>query len=125
MITGIENFDNKLQKAVLECIANLFDMSEDIEVEELEEHVIQIDDTKFYVITSEDQQRILTRYNRDKFEDYFDGLDNDQLRYVDEDEWMKDYGIETFQEWLEEETEWSVDDSDYYGAYNFYEVHRF
>jgi ABC-type Fe3+-citrate transport system substrate-binding protein len=123
MITGIENFDTKLQKAILGCIASLFDMSEDIEVEELEEHVIQIDDTKFYVITDEDQQRILTRHNRDKFEDYFDGLDNDQLRYVDEDEWMKDYGIETFQEWLEEETEWIVDDSDYYGSYNFYEVH--
>ena len=123
MITGIENFDTKLQKAILGCIANLFDMSEDIKVEELEEHIIQIDDTKFYVITDEDQQRILTRHNRDKFEDYFDGLDNDQLRYVDEDEWMKDYGIETFQEWLEEETEWIVDDSDYYGSYNFYEVH--
>ena len=79
--------------------------------------------TKFYVITDEDQQRILTRYNRDKFEDYFDGLDNDQLRYVDEDEWFKDYGIETFQEWLEEETKWIIDDSDYYSSYNFYEVH--
>ena len=123
MITGIENFDTKLQKAILGCIANLFDMSEDIKVEELEEHVIQIDDTKFYVITDEDQQRILTRYNRGEFEDYFDNLDNDQLRYVDEDEWLKDYGIETFQEWLERETEWVIDDSDYYSSYNFYEVH--
>lgn len=122
MITGIENFDTKLQKAILGCIASLFDMSEDIEVEELEEHVIQIDDTKFYVITDDDQQRILTRHNRDRFEDYFDGFANDQLRYVDEDEWLKDYGIETFQEWLEEETEWTVEDSDYYGSYNFYEI---
>lgn len=123
MITGIENFDNKLQKAILECIATIFDMTEDIEIVELEEHVIQINDSKFYVITDDDQQRTITRYNRDNFEDYFDVLNSAQLSYVNEDEWVKDYGIETFQEWLEEETHWSVDDSDYYAGYNFYEIH--
>lgn len=123
MITGIENFDNKLQKAILECISTLFDMTEDIEVVELEEHIIQINDSKFYVITDDDQQRTITRYNRSNFENYFDVLDSVQLSYVDEDAWMKDYGIETFQEWLEENTHWSVDDSDYYADYNFYEIH--
>ena len=122
MITGIENFDSKLQKSILGCIASFFDLSEDIEVVELEDHVIQIDDTKYYVITDDDQQRILTRYNREKFEDYFDDLTPDQIRYVNKDEWMQDYGLETFQEWLEEETEWTVEDVDYYGGHNFYEI---
>lgn len=122
MIKGIEDFDTKLQKSILGCIATLFDLSEDIEVVDLGDHVIQIDDIKYYVITDDDQQRILTTFNKEKFDDYFDDLSTDQLRYVNEDLWMEDYGITSFQEWLEEETEWTVEDTDYYGSHNFYEV---
>lgn len=122
MIKGIEDFDTKLQKSILECIASLFDLSEDIEVVDLGDYVIQIDDTKYYVITDDDQQRILTTFNKEKFDDYFDDLSTEQLRYVNEDLWMEDYGITSFQEWLEEETEWTVEDTDYYGSHNFYEI---
>lgn len=122
MIKGIEDFDTKLQKSILGCIATLFDLSEDIEVIDLGDHVIQIDDIKYYVITDDDQQRILTTFNKEKFDDYFDDLSTEQLIYVNEDLWMEDYGITSFQEWLEEETEWTVEDTDYYGSHNFYEI---
>ena len=123
MIKGIEDFDSKLQKAILEFIATNVDMSEDIEVEELDDYVISINDVKFYVITDAEEKGILSKYNKEKFDDFFDNLDSVQLQYIDEDLWEEDYAITDFREWLKEETQWNVDDKDYYGNYNFYEVH--
>lgn len=123
MIKGIEDFESKLQKAILEFIATNMDMSEDIEVEELDDNVISINDVKFYVITDAEEKGILSKYNKEKFDDFFDNLDSRQLQYVDEDLWDEDYAITDFKEWLQEETHWKVDDKDYYGNYNFYEVH--
>lgn len=123
MIKGIENFESKLQKAILEFIATNVDMSEDIEVEELDDYVISINDVKFYVITDAEEKGILSKYNKEKFDDFFEDLDSVQLQYVDEDLWEEDYAITDFREWLKEETQWNVDDKDYYGNYNFYEVH--
>jgi hypothetical protein len=123
MIKGIEDFESKLQKAILEFIATNVDMSEDIEVLEVDEHVISINDVKFYVITDAEEKGILSKYNKEKFDDFFDNLDSAQLQYVDEDLWEEDYAITDFREWLKEETQWNVDDKDYYGNYNFYEVH--
>ena len=123
MIKGIENFESKLQKAILEFIATNVDMSEDIEVEELDDYVISINDVKFYVITDAEEKGILSKYNKEKFDDFFDTLDSEQLQYVDEDLWEEDYAITDFKDWLKEETQWNVDDKDYYGNYNFYEVH--
>ena len=123
MIKGIENFESKLQKAILEYIATNVDMSEDIEVEELDDYVISINDVKFYVITDAEEKGILSKYNKEKFDDFFEDLDSVQLQYVDEDLWEEDYAITDFREWLKEETQWNVDDKDYYGNYNFYEVH--
>ena len=123
MIKGIENFESKLQKAILEFIATNVDMSEDIEVLEVDEHVISINDTNFYVITDAEEKGILARYNKEQFDDFFDDLDSRQLPYIDSDLWNEDYAITDFREWLQEETQWTVDDKDYYGNYNFYEVH--
>ena len=123
MIKGIEDFESKLQKAILEFIATNVDMSEDIEVLEVDEHVISINDINFYVTTDAEEKGILAKYNKEKFEDFFDGLDSVQLQYVNEDLWEEDYAITDFREWLQEETQWTVDDKDYYGNYNFYEVH--
>ena len=123
MIKGIENFESKLQKAILEFIATNVDMSEDIEVEEVDDYVISINDVKFYVITDAEEKGILSKYNKEKFDDFFEDLDSVQLQYVDEDLWEEDYAITDFREWLKEETQWNVDDKDYYGNYNFYEVH--
>ena len=123
MIKGIENFESKLQKAILEYIATNVDMSEDIEVEELDDYVISINDVKFYVITDAEEKGILSKYNKEKFDDFFEDLDSVQIQYVDEDLWEEDYAITDFREWLQEETHWNVDDKDYYGNYNFYEVH--
>jgi hypothetical protein len=123
MIKGIEGFESKLQKAILEFIATNVDMSEDIEVLEVDEHVISINDVKFYVITDAEEKGILSKYNKEKFDDFFDNLDSAQLQYVDEDLWEEDYAITDFKDWLKEETQWNVDDKDYYGNYNFYEVH--
>ena len=123
MITGIENFSPKLQKAILSCISSLFDMSEDVEVEEYDDNIIQINDTKFYVIDDYEQQLKIHRYNSDRMLVFFDGVTQEQYKYIDEDEWLEKNGIQTFEEWLEENTKWSVDDCDYYGSYNFYEIH--
>lgn len=123
MIKGIENLESKLQKAILEFIATNVDMSEDIEVEELDDYVISINDVKFYVITDAEEKGILSKYNKEKFDDFFDNLDSAQLQYINEDLWEEDYAITDFREWLQEETQWIVDDKDYYGNYNFYEVH--
>lgn len=123
MIKGIEDFESKLQKAILEFIATNVDMSEDIEVLEVDEHVISINDVKFYVITDEEEKSILAEYNKEFFDNYFDNLDTTQLQYIDKDLWEEDYAITDFRDWLKEETQWTVDDSDYYGNYNFYEVH--
>lgn len=123
MIKGIEDFESKLQKAILEFIATNVDMSEDIEVLEVDEHVISINDVKFYVITDEEEKSILAKYNKEFFDNYFDNLDTTQLQYIDKDLWEEDYAITDFRDWLKEETQWTVDDSDYYGNYNFYEVH--
>lgn len=123
MIKGIEDFDSKLQKAILEFIATNVDMSEDIEVEEIDDYVISINDVKFYVITDAEERGILSKYNKEKFDDFFEDLDTVQLQYVDEDLWEEDYALTDFREWLQEETHWNVDDKDYYGNYNFYEVH--
>lgn len=123
MIKGIEDLDSKLQKAILEFIATNVDMSEDIEVEELDDYVISINDVKFYVITDAEEKGILAKYNKEKFDDFFDNLDSAQLQYIDENLWEEDYAITDFKEWLQEETQWTVDDKDYYGNYNFYEIH--
>lgn len=123
MIKGIEDFESKLQKAILEFIATNVDMSEDIEVFEVDDHVISINDVKFYVITDAEEKGILSKYNKEKFDDFFDNLDSVQLQYIDEDLWEEDYAITDFREWLGKETKWVVDDKDYYGNYNFYEVH--
>lgn len=123
MIKGIEDFESKLQKAILEFIATNVDMSEDIEVLEVDEHVISINDVKLYVITDAEERGILAKYNREEFDNFFDDLSAEQLRYIDEDLWEEDYAITDFREWLKEETQWTVDDKDYYGNYNFYEVH--
>lgn len=123
MIKGIEDFESKLQKAILEFIATNVDMSKDIEVEELDDHVISINDVKFYVITDAEERGILSKYNKEKFDNFFEDLDTVKLQYIDEDLWEEDYAITDFIEWLKEETQWTVDDKDYYGNYNFYEVH--
>ena len=123
MIKGIEDFESKLQKAILEFIATNVDMSEDVEILEVNEHVISINDVKFYVITDAEEKGILSKYNKEKFDNFFDNLDSVQLQYVDEDLWEEDYAITDFKDWLKEETQWKVDDKDYYGNYNFYEVH--
>jgi len=123
MIKGIEDFESKLQKAILEFIATNVDMSEDIEVEELDGHVISINDIKFYVITDAEEKGILAKYNKENFDNFFDNLNAVQLQYINDDLWDEDYAITDFKEWLQEETQWKVDDKDYYGNYNFYEVH--
>jgi len=123
MIKGIENFESKLQKAILEFIATNIDMSEDIEVEEVDDYVISINDVKFYVITDAEEKGILAKYNKEKFDDFFADLNAIQLQYINEDSWEEDYATTDFGEWLQEETQWTVDDKDYYGNYNFYEVH--
>jgi len=123
MIKGIENFESNLQKSILEFIAANVDMSEDIEVLEINKHVISINDVKFYVTTDAEERGILARYNKEKFDNFFDNLDTRQLQYINEDLWDEDYAITDFRDWLEEETHWNVDDKDYYGNYNFYEVH--
>lgn len=123
MIKGIEDFETKLQKAILECIAANVDMSEDIEVLEVDEYVISINDVNFYVITDSEEKEILSKYNQEKFDDFFYNLDSRQLSYIDNELWGGDYAITDFKEWLQEETQWTVDNTDYYGNYNFYEVH--
>lgn len=123
MIRGIENLNSKLQKAILGCICNYFDLSEDIEVEKLEENIYQILDTKFYIISDDDIQRKIASYNSDLFENFFDGLTSEQKRFIDRDLWDEVYGVSTFEEWLLKDTDWAIDDTDYYGGYNFYEIH--
>ena len=123
MIKGIEDFEPKLQKAILEFIATNVDMSEDIEVLKVDEYVISINNVKFYVITDAEENGILAKYNKEAFNNFFDTLDDRQLQYVNEDLWEEDYAITDFEDWLKEETHWMVDSKDYYGNYNFYEVH--
>ena len=69
MIKGIEDFESKLQKAILEFIATNVDMSEDIEVLEVDEYVISINDVNFYVITDAEEKGILARYNKERFDE--------------------------------------------------------
>ena len=123
MIKGIENFESKLQKAILEFIATNVDMSEDVEIEEIDDHIISINGQQLYVITDAEEKDILTKHNKKEFDDFFDNLDSTQLQYVNEDLWEEDYAIMDFIEWLQGETQWTVDDKDYYGNYNFYEIH--
>ena len=123
MIKGIEDFESRLQKAILEFIATNIDMSEDIEVLEVDKNVISINDVNFYVITDAEEKGILAKYNKEHFDNFFDNLDSTQLQYINEDLWEEDYAITDFRGWLQEETHWTVDDKDYYGNYNFYEVH--
>ena len=123
MIKGIENFESKLQKAILEFIATNVDMSEDVEVLKVDDHVISINDVNLYVITDAEEKGILAKYNKERFDNFFDNLEAVQLQYINEDLWDEDYALADFRDWLEEETQWNVDDKDYYGNYNFYEVH--
>ena len=123
MIKGIENFESKLQKAILEFIATNVDMSEDVEIEEIDDHIISINGQQLYVITDAEEKDILTKHNKEEFDDFFDNLNSAQLQYVDEDLWEEDYAIMDFIEWLQGETQWVVDSKDYYGNYNFYEIH--
>lgn len=123
MIKGIESFESKLQKAILEFIADNVDMSEDIEVLEVDEHVISINDVKFYVITDAEEKGILVKYNKANFDDFFDNLNSTQIQYINEDLWEEDYAVIDFEDWLQEETQWAVDNKEYYGNYHFYEVH--
>jgi len=123
MITGIEDFNVDLQKALLEFIAVNVDVSEDVEVEEIDNYIISINGQKLYVISDAEEKGILAKYNKDKFDNYFDNLEREQLRYINEDLWDEDYALNDFEDWLKEETDWTIDDRDYYGKYNFYEIH--
>lgn len=122
MITGIEHFDSSMQGAILRYIANYVDLSEDVEIEEVEDNVISINGALIYIIEEDEQQRILTKYNTERFEEFFEDINNEQLQYVDKDKWLDDYGISSFEEWINEETRYSVEDDDYYGGYVFYQL---
>ena len=123
MIRGIEDLNSKLQKAILGYICDHFDLSEDIEVEKLEEDIYKILDTKFYIITDDDIQREIASYNSEHFADFFNNLTPNQIRYVDRDLWDEQEGINNFEDWINMCTDWIVDDTDYYENYNFYEIH--
>lgn len=122
MIKGIENFEPRLQKAILQCISSLFDISSDIEIEEIDDNIICINDITYYVTTDAEQACLLTKYNTQAFDDYFSNLSTEQLKYVDEDTWEEKNGLHTFEEWINKYTDYIVEDSDYYGQYNFYEI---
>ena len=123
MIKGIENFIGGLQKSILQFIAANVDVTDDVEVVEIDDNIIDINDVRFYVITDNEQQRKLAKFNSDAFDDFFDGLDDRQMEYIDEEKWYENCAITNFSDWIEECTEYSVSDSDYFGSYNFYEIH--
>jgi len=123
MIKGIEDFGTEIQKAILEFISTNMDMSKDIEVTAIDDYVVSINDRKYFIVTDAEEKGILARYNKEKFDDFFDGFTIQQMDYVDEDLWYEDNGLHDFKDWIEDETEWAVDDKDYYDKCNFYEVH--
>ena len=98
-------------------------MSKDIEVTAIDDYVVSINDRKYFIVTDAEEKGILARYNKEKFDDFFDGFTLQQMDYIDEDLWYEDNGLHDFKDWIEDETEWAVDDKDYYDKCNFYEVH--
>lgn len=121
MITGLEGLSSSLQKAFLEYIAHYCDLSEDLEIESINDFIYKINDVTLYVIDDGEVQRKITTYNSDLFEKEFNDLTEYQLKYIDRDKWEEDEGISTFTEWLEKR-DYIVEDSDYFGRYNFYEI---
>lgn len=121
MITGLETLSPSLQKAFLEYIAHYCDLSEDLEIVEVQEFVYKINDVVLYVLEDADIQKKITNYNMDLFEREFDGLTEYQLKYVDRDRWEAEEGIDSFSDWLEIQGH-VVEDNDYFGRYNFYEI---
>jgi len=121
MITGLENLNSSLQKAFLEYIAHYCDLSEDLEIESINDFIYKINDVALYIIDDGDVQRKITTYNSELFEEEFANLTEYQLKYIDRDKWEGDKGISTFTEWLEKQ-DYIVEDSDYFGHYNFYEI---
>lgn len=123
MIRGIEDLDTSLQRAVLGCIVQNFDMADDIDIEEVDEYIISINDIDYYVITDDDAQKILTTYNTGMWEDFCEGITSEQMVYMNRDAWMEDNAIDRFDEYLEQVLQYRVAESDYFGNYNFYEIH--
>lgn len=121
MITGLESLSSSLQKAFLEYIAHYCDLSEDLEIESINDFIYKINDVTLYVIDDGEIQRKITTYNSELFEEEFANLTEYQLKYIDRDRWEGDEGISTFTEWLEKQ-DYIVEDSDYFGRYNFYEI---
>lgn len=121
MITGLETLTPSLQKAFLEYIAHYCDLSEDLEIVEVQEFVYRINEVILYVLEDTDIQKKITTYNTDLFEKEFDDLTDYQLKYVDRDKWEAEEGIDSFTDWLEIQG-YVVEDNDYFGRYNFYEI---
>jgi hypothetical protein len=121
MITGLETLSPSLQKAFLEYIAHYCDLSEDLEIVQVQEFVYRINEVVLYVLEDADIQKKITTYNTDLFEKEFDDLTDYQLKYVDRDRWTTDEGIDSFADWLEIQG-YAVEDNDYFGRYNFYEI---
>ena len=121
MITGLETLNPSLQKAFLEYIAHYCDLSEDLEIVEVQEFVYRINEVVLYVLEDADIQKKITNYNADLFEREFEGLTAYQLKYIDRDRWESEEGIVSFADWLEIQG-YAVEDSDYFGRYNFYEI---
>lgn len=122
MINGIEDFDVKLQKAILSYIASVCDMSENIEIEDVEDNIIKINDIELYVISYNDQNELLNNYNDTEFEDYFIGLTTRQFDYIDKEKWLEDYGTADFIDYLKDVLNYTVGDVSNYGGYYFYEI---
>jgi len=123
MITGIENLDKSLRKAVLAFIAENYDMDEPIEIEEeYDEDIIVINSDRYYVITGSEANDLLDEYNDELFSEEFRNATSKQLDYVDKEKWIEDNGLDDFKDYLEKVLDEYPSDPNYTNGYYFYSL---
>lgn len=121
MITGIEKIARAKQKAVLEFITNEMDLEDAINIETEDEDIILINDDRYFVIRACDEEDLMDQYNDEMFEAAFQDLSDEQLKYVNKDQWVSGKGYNDFLDYMKEVlNEYPSEDYIYYGGYNFY-----
>ena len=123
MITGIENLSRTKQKAVLEFISSELNLNKDINIEEEDENIIVINNNRYFIINSYEENILIDNVNNDKFNAAFENLSEEQKSYVDMDRWIEDNGLSDFIEYLTHELN-EIPSEDYltFNGYHFYEL---
>lgn len=122
MIVGIESISRSKRSAVLAFIADNFDLDDSITIEEEDGDILQINETRYFIIRAEEEYDIMDKINEERFEEAFSNLSNEQKKYINKDAWLENKGLYDFMVYLKDVLDELPSDPQYYEGFSFYEL---